>query len=297
HKPSVLLAVNLYPTLYLTLAGVAMTDRPRTVGLINTSEFTRERAWRASFYRPVMKRLDRTVYGSELQRSRWLSLLQYPGERSRVLYNGVDTEHFAPATTGAQRLSERRRLGVSPNGFLVGAVGRLVPEKNHGVLLEAVAQLRHSGIEAQLLLVGEGRVRGQLERRAAELGVRNEVIFAGKMSDVRPALSAMDVFVLPSTHVETFSNAALEAMSMCKPVVLSNIGGASEMVRNGVHGFTLERAELSATLAPLLTRLHSSEELRQRIGRAARERVLQEFSLYSMVEGYAALIDELINES
>jgi glycosyltransferase involved in cell wall biosynthesis len=297
YKPQVVLAVNLYPALYVALAGLALADCPRTVGLINTSEFTPERAWQTSFYRPVMKRLDRTVYGSDLQRSRWLSLLRYPNERTLVLYNGVDTEHFAPDTGQWQRSDERRRFGVPANAFLAGTVGRLVPEKNHVALIDAVAQLRRTGIDAWLLLVGDGRLREELEGRAARLGVRNEVIFAGSMNDVRPALHCMDVFVLPSTHVETFSNAALEAMSMCKPVILSDIGGATEMVRNGVDGFTIGRAELPSGLVPLLSQLYASEELRQRLGRAARERVLCDFSLNTMVEGYARLLDELRSES
>lgn len=293
HKPSVLLAVNLYPALYIALATLGMTNRPRTVGLINTSEFRAGTQWQAPFYRPLLRRFDRTVYGSEAQRTYWRSVLRYPSERSMVLYNGVDTEHFMPDETQERRYHERRRLGVSPQSFLVGTVGRLAPEKNQAVLIDAVAELRRRGIDAFALFIGEGRLRGELERQAAALGVRQHVILAGLLSDVRPALSAMDVFVLPSTQVETFSNAALEAMSMCRPVVLSEIGGATEMVTDGVDGFTLDRAQLDSRLAPLLAELHANAELRQRIGRAARERVLREFAQSCMVAGYSALIDEL----
>lgn len=296
HKPSVLLAVNLYPALYIALAVLGMTNRPRTVGLINTSEFRAGTEWQTSFYRPLLRRFDRTVYGSESQRAYWHSVLRYPSERSMVLYNGVDPAHFVPDETEVRRHAERRRLGVPADGFVVGTVGRLAPEKNQAVLIDAVAELRRRGIEAFALFVGEGSLRGELERRAMALGIRQQAIFAGKMSDVRPALCAMDVFVLPSTQVETFSNAALEAMAMGRAVVLSEIGGATEMVRNGVDGFTLDRAQLDSTLAPLLADLHAQVELRQRIGRAARERVLREFSQSCMVAGYARLIDELGQE-
>jgi glycosyltransferase involved in cell wall biosynthesis len=296
HKPSVLLAVNLYPALYVTLAVLGMTNRPRTVGLINTSEFRAGAGWQASFYRPLLRRFDRTVYGSESQRVHWHSVLRYPSERSMVLYNGVDPAHFMPDQTQVRRHDERRRLGVPPHGFVVGTVGRLAPEKNQAVLIDAVAELRRRRIDAFVLFIGEGGLRGELERRAVALGIRQHVIFAGKMSDVRPALCAMDVFVLPSTHVETFSNAALEAMAMGRAVVLSEIGGATEMVSNGVDGFTLARTELDSRLAPLLAELHEKVELRQSIGRAARERVLREFSQSSMVARYATLIEELGQE-
>lgn len=295
HKPSVLLAVNLYPALYITLAVLGMPNRPRTVGLINTSEFRAGAGWQASFYRPLLRRFDRTVYGSESQRVYWQSVLRYPSERSMVLYNGVDPVHFAPETE-VQRHDARRRLGVPPHGFVVGTVGRLRPEKNQAVLIDAVAELRCRRIDAFALLIGEGGRRDELERRAVALGIRQQVIFAGKMSDVRPALGAMDVFVLPSTQVETFSNAALEAMAMGRAVVLSEIGGATEMVSNGVDGFTLDRFELDSRLAPLLAELHANVELRQSIGRAARARVLREFSQSCMVARYATLIEELGQE-
>jgi glycosyltransferase involved in cell wall biosynthesis len=293
HKPTVLVAVNLYPALYISLAVLGMTNRPRTVGLINTSEFRAGGEWQASFYRPLLRRFDRTVYGSESQRVHWHSVLRYPSERSMVLYNGVDPAYFVPDQTEVRRHDERRGLGVPPHGFVVGTVGRLAPEKNQAVLIDAVAELRRRGIDAYLLFIGDGGLRSELERRAAALGIRQQVIFAGKMSDVRPALGAMDVFVLPSTHVETFSNAALEAMAMGRAVVLSEVGGATEMVSNGVDGFTLDRTELDSKLAPLLAELHEKVELRQSIGRAGRERVLREFSQSGMVASYATLIEEL----
>jgi glycosyltransferase involved in cell wall biosynthesis len=115
------------------------------------------------------------------------------------------------------------------------------------------------------------------------------VTFAGAQSDVRPALSAMDVFVLPS-HTETFSNAALEAMAMAKPVILSKVGGASEMVRDGIDGFTLEARALHDTLPVLLARLREDQDLRESLGRAARERIARDFSLDGMVARYASLV-------
>src|SRR5690606_8101621 len=117
------------------------------------------------------------------------------------------------------------------------------------------------------------------------------VTFAGLQHDVRPALAAMDVFVLPSTHVETFSNAALEAMAMGKPVVLSRIGGAREMIRDGVEGFTIEPSDLEPRLKVLLAQLCADGDRVARLGQAARERAVSEFSLDAMVSSYAALIE------
>jgi glycosyltransferase involved in cell wall biosynthesis len=297
QQPRTVFSVNLYPALYVSLAVAGLARRPRTVGLINTTEFPAGSAWRTRFYRPFLRRFDATVYGCELQRSRWLSELHYPSERSTVLYNGVDSGHFAPAADGALSLAERRRLGIDPQSFVVGTVGGLKAEKNQSVLVDAVAELRRRSIPAHLLLVGEGALREELERRVAQLQVQPFVTFAGMQRDVRLALAMMDVFVLPSTHVETFSNAALEAMSMGKPVVLSRIGGAVEMVREGIEGYTLAPAELPEKLVPVLAELHSNRDLRRRMGDCARSRVAREFSIERMVEGYAVLIDASANRT
>jgi glycosyltransferase involved in cell wall biosynthesis len=131
---------------------------------------------------------------------------------------------------------------------------------------------------------------------AAEMaGVIDRVIFPGVLKDVRPAVSAMDVFVLPSRAVETFSNAALEAMSLARPVVLSNIGGAAEMVEHGKSGYLFE-IEDSAVLAELLIELYDSEPMRDRIGQAARLRVMKQFHFEAMLDGYKALLDSRVPE-
>jgi glycosyltransferase involved in cell wall biosynthesis len=183
-------------------------------------------------------------------------------------------------------------LRLPPNAFVIGSVGRLAVEKNQRALIDALAVLRDRAIDAHLVLVGEGSQRAELERRAQELGLESHVTLAGSQRDVRPWLAALDVFVLPSTHIETFSNAALEAMSMAKPVILSEVGGAREMVRDGIDGYTLACDTLDATLPDVLSRLHDDAQLRAKLGRAARERVQAKFSAVSMIDAFADLIAE-----
>ncbi|HEX2493582.1 MAG TPA: glycosyltransferase [Steroidobacter sp.] len=293
ERPNVVLAVNLYPALYVSLAAPAAPYALRTVASINTSQFPARRAWLPMFYRPFLQRFDHIVYGCESQRSAWLPRLRCR-TRSVVIYNGVDIEHFAPARSTESMAGAKRRLGIAPDAFVIGAVGRLAPEKNHEVLIDATTDLRRCLIDAHLLLVGDGDMRRKLEERAAEEGISAHVTFAGMQSDVRLALSAIDVFVLPSTHVETFSNAALEAMAMGIPVVLSRIGGAQEMIEEGVEGVTLSTEELAERLTPTLVSLQRDASQRERMGRAARERVVQQFSFQGMVEQYAALIDDRV---
>jgi L-malate glycosyltransferase len=181
-------------------------------------------------------------------------------------------------------------LGLPADAFVIGSVGRLAVEKNQRALIAALAALRDRAIETHLVIVGEGAQRAALARQVAELRLQSHVTLAGSQRDVRPWLAAMDVFVLPSTHIETFSNAALEAMAMAKPTILSEVGGATEMVRDGIDGYTLACDKLDATLPSVLIRLHDDAALRATLGRAARERAQAKFSAVSMIDEFAELI-------
>ena len=157
-------------------------------------------------------------------------------------------------------------------------------------LLDALAEVRAAGTDAHLLVVGDGSTRPGLEERAASLGVSRRVTFAGARTDVRPLLGMMDVFVLPSLFIGTVSNAALEAMAMRIPVVLTRTGGAAEMINDGEEGFLLEAEELSGRLPVLLQTLARDHESRRRMGAAALHRVQRDFSWNAMVESYADLL-------
>jgi glycosyltransferase involved in cell wall biosynthesis len=139
------------------------------------------------------------------------------------------------------------------------------------------------------MLVGDGALRPALERRAAERGITSAVTFTGAMSDVRPALKAFDVFVLPSLS-ETFSNAALEAMAMQLPVILTRTGGASEMIEHGKEGYIVDVSDLPKQLPALLNQLRLDTVLRTRMAAAAALRAQREFSWEGMVETYQSML-------
>jgi glycosyltransferase involved in cell wall biosynthesis len=105
-------------------------------------------------------------------------------------------------------------------------------------------------------------------------------------------LAALDIFVLSSIAVESFSNAALEAMSMGRPVILSDIGGAREMITDGVEGYVVSPTELAARLPALIAALYSDQRKRQQMGVAARNRAVNCFSVPAMVAGYRGLLHD-----
>ena len=121
------------------------------------------------------------------------------------------------------------------------------------------------------------------------VGISAAVTFTGALSDVRVALKMFDVFVLPSLS-ETFSNAALEAMAMQVPVILTRTGGAGEMIEDGREGYIVDVAELPQRLPELLNQLRLDNVLRTRMAAAAALRAQQRFSWEGMLSAYQSML-------
>jgi glycosyltransferase involved in cell wall biosynthesis len=167
-------------------------------------------------------------------------------------------------------------------------VGQLRPEKQQSDLLEAASRLIAEGQDIVVMIVGGGPQLQNLRTTAVRLGIADRVVFRGELADVRPALAAFDVFALTSVAVETFSNAALEAMAAGLPVVISEIGGAAEMIRPAVDGFLYPAGD-TAVLADILSTLAADKTQRDRLGAEAVRRVALAFSFEAMIDRYEEL--------
>lgn len=280
-------AVNLYAMLYAALLK-RITRRARHVRFLaslNTTDFnTRKAKIQLVLYRPLLRMMDRLIFGAEYQRGLWRSQhLRRRAPASSVLYNGVDTEHFSRTQVEPFLIP-----GWPTQRIVIGTVGVLRPEKSHDLLLKAAAAMVQRGHDVGVLLVGDGPQEPTLRRLAVELKLHERICFSGSARDVRPYLAAMDVFVLTSTAVETFSNAALEALAMECPVVCSAIGGMPEMLRDG-GGMTYRIGDLDELIAQL-ERVVVSSSSRSLLAQQGRASVLRRFSLHTMVSEFRALI-------
>lgn len=137
------------------------------------------------------------------------------------------------------------------------------------------------------MIIGDGPLRSTLDEQARQLGVADDIFVTGYQSDVRPWLAACDVVTLPSNS-ESFSIAALEAMSMGKPMLMSDVGGAREQVEHGVNGLVFVPGDVAA-FANCLDTCWDPQRA-QAMGAAARARVERDFSISSMVGHYEALL-------
>jgi glycosyltransferase involved in cell wall biosynthesis len=293
RKIDVVICTNTYSMLYGYLARARARGRPKLATVFHTTLLRsyKEKA-QMLLYRRLFQRSDLLIYVSENQRDHWRDWgLRAAAEA--VVHNGIDVEHFSTARTPRHE-NLRASLGLGTDDYVIGLCSGLRPEKAHGDLLHALAKLRAGGIGAQGLLIGDGPERARIEALAQELALGEHVIITGLQQDVRPYIACCDVMTLVS-HTETFSLAALESMALGKPLVMSDIGGASEQVVHGQTGLLFEPGDVAALTEQLATL--ASREVRARMGAAAERRVHELFTLRAMTAGFTAEMGRLLGES
>lgn len=203
--------------------------------------------------------------------------------------NGVDLAAFTPAA-GDELRALRARLGLPEDRVLCAFVGRLTPQKDPDILLEAWTVGRFS--QAHLVFLGDGPLRRSLEARVTSGPLAEQVTFAGPTADVAPYLKAADLLVLPS-RAEGMSNTLLEAMACGIPVVATDLPANREVVGTDGRAGWLVRPGDAPELSRAIRTLATTPSLRRDIGAAARARVEERFDLRRVAEQYLALYVEL----
>jgi glycosyltransferase involved in cell wall biosynthesis len=289
-----IVCTNTYSMLYGYLARRATSARkPKLVTVFHTTLLrTYKEKAQMLLYQRLFKRSDLLLYVCENQRNHWRDR----GLRAAadgVVHNGIDVDYFSDRQSPEQKREIRHGFGFAPEDYVIGLCSSLRPEKAHGDLLQAVARLRSQGAPAKALFIGDGTERTAIEKRAQELGLRGHVVITGLQQDVRPFIGCCNVMTLVSHSIETFSLAALESMALAKPLVMSNIGGASEQVVHGQTGFLFEPGDIAALSAHL--RSLGSQSLQSRMGSAARSRVSQLFTAGTMTAGFTRQMSSLLD--
>jgi glycosyltransferase involved in cell wall biosynthesis len=186
----------------------------------------------------------------------------------------------------------RRVLGIPPDAFTVGWIGRMTGVKRTDDVLLAFRSLRERGVAARLCLVGDGPDRDHVERRAHELGLMRDTLFLGYQNDVAPYFAAFDAFVLPSANEGT-PVTTIEALAAGTPVVATRVGGVPDVVRDGEDGFLVDPGDVDE-LAERLAALAHDPALRERMGAAGRERVLPRYAVERLVDDVDRLYRSLL---
>lgn len=217
------------------------------------------------FFALSLKRTRRAAMVSAQVRDYYVDAGLVPADRAVTITNGIPVERFRP--TAERTARARAMLDLGDSMIVIGCVGRLVPIKNHALLLECLPSLAAKHPDLVVVLIGGGELDAMLRAKAKELGVAERVRFAGEQSAVTDLLAAFDIFAQPSLS-EGLSIALLEASASGLPIVATDVGGNREIVADGVTGLLVPSGD-AAALGAALDALLSDPSKRRAFGSAA----------------------------
>jgi glycosyltransferase involved in cell wall biosynthesis len=215
----------------------------------------------------------------------------YGLECKAMVPNCIPVDNYRRSMADRFRWREKERFGRDV--FLFICVGRLEPQKNPMLLLEAFSELDDE--RAHLVMLGEGSLRGQLTSYIREHGLDRRVHLLGQRNEVPECLAASDVFVLSSSW-EGNPLAVMEAMAAGLPVVSAGVGGVPELVESGQHGLLIRPGDRAGFTNALRTLLNNPEK-RAAMANAARARAMAAFNVDRMTQGYANLYRQAVAAS
>jgi glycosyltransferase involved in cell wall biosynthesis len=212
-------------------------------------------------------------------------------ERFVVVPYGFDLPAWSDADDAA-RTRIRKELGLGADTFAIGWAGRLTAIKRPLDLVRTLRAVVDSGVDAQLVLVGDGELRGDVEALARELGVAGRTRFAGFQQRIREWYAAVDASLLTSANEGT-PVVAIESLAAGRPVVATRAGGTGTVVQDGTSGYLLEIGDI-AGLAARLAELARDPELRRRLGEAGAADVRERFTVSRMADEIDAVYARLL---
>lgn len=218
--------------------------------------------------------------------------IKLPAGKVTLITNGV----AEPLPASSERIDEvRTALGIRHDDFVIGSCGRLDDQhKRFSDLIHALALVRLECLNAKLLIVGNGSDEAMLRALAAQLGVTDQVIFAGYQVDTRPYYEVMDIFALASAH-EAFGLVLVEAMYARLPVVATRVGGIPGVVLEGETGYLVQPLDPPALARQLVT-LRNDVALSQKMGLSGLDRARNEFGSKRYVNEFDDLYKRLVSQ-
>jgi len=198
--------------------------------------------------------------------------------------NGIETEELEKKAALIDVSREKERLGLSGKFPIIGIVSRITKEKGVDVLVHAFQALIKKYPKAHLIVAGEGKYESKIKNLVVESGLQKQVTFFGNLEDVTLPYLLMDVFVLPATGPEGFGLVVIEAMTLKRPVIVSDIGALNSLIQEGWNGFLTpigDAAFLAAKIDFVLS--HTAET--EKVVSNAYQNVQEEYTLDRMADG------------
>ena len=254
----------------------------------------RERGERLFLLEKLLARYtDRFIVNSKEVLEIYMERMQLPREKFALIYSAVDLE---AGELGETSLREElcRRYGLQANDTVIVTAGRLVEQKGHRYLIEAMDTLRRTlpHVSLKFICFGEGELRNKLLEEVRRLGLGKDIFLPG-IAPVKDILATADIFVLPSLW-EGMSLMLLEAMAAGKPIVATDISGSRELIADKVNGFVVPPGN-AAALAQSIKTLIEQPTLRDAFGKASRREV-QKFSIEHNLNNLYMVINSILQQ-
>ena len=244
-------------------------------------------AWRNRIATWIYNQSTRVVVNSKSIRDLLVRREGVPEQKIHVIHNAIDADCFNEAIAVQGALSF-----ASEDSKLVAVVANMYsPVKGHATLVAAAKHVCLHAPHVLFLLIGDGTERPKIEQQVKDAGLQKHFLFLGSRGDIPQLLAACDLFVLPSES-EGMPNALLEAMASGLPAIATAVGGVPEVIEHNVTGLMVPPCD-PAALSKAILALLNNEDLRHRLARAGRERVVRHFSFDRLMSVLNTLYAEL----
>ena len=223
-----------------------------------------------------------------IQRVSKLGVVQ---DRLSLIHNAIDEKTYSRQYP-ANESPLRAEMSVPEGRRVIGAVGRLSPEKGFNNLIQATRQLVHDGVDVETWIVGDGDSRGDLEQLIEQAGMRNRVKMLGFRSDMIELYHALDLFVLSSLR-EGLPNVVLEAMALNVPVVSTRVAGVPNLIQDGQTGLLCPIGDVPP-LARAMCRVLKDDQLRLTLSQQGRKLIEHQYSFTQRMAKVRAIYDRVL---
>jgi len=241
----------------------------------------------------VMTMGDRIICVSRVVLDNMAEKLGADRARMRVVYNGINISEAMSEVERRRPAAEvRKELGIPGGVRVIGSIGRLTMTKGLRFFVDAFKQVKDRMPETKAVLVGDGPMRKELQDRAAELGLADDLLFTGVRTDIYDLLGIMDVYVVSSLY-EGFPMGCLEAMSTRVPIVATRVGGIPEMLENDRSALLAEPKDPN-TLSDLIARIMEDPDLAKRLTEGGYQDVVNKFSEEKMLNDVLGIYHETL---
>jgi len=237
---------------------------------------------------------SRVIAVSESVRLFLLSREGLDPERVVTLSNGIDPEEFKPATS-VQKMMARQSLGLPEGSFVIGGVGRLVPQKNFALFLEVAARMKKLHSKCLFLIAGTGPLESELREQATLLGLDGNLRFLGHVSERATLYHALDALLMTSDFEGT-PMVLLEAMASGLPVVASAVDGVAEVCTDRENALLINPRDGSAFSEALAFLIAHSEGM-EWLGENARKTIFEKYDIRQLAHRIEQIYDEVLSEN